>query len=118
VAPLRFGAGIKGKINQSMGFGVPVVATSLAVEGMPLINRKDILVADEPADFAQALIELYESEELWKRVSENGIRKTRALYSTEAAREKLEFLFSDNHLRSLEQSPLVAEQDLIVTARS
>ena len=39
VAPLRFGAGIKGKINQSMGFGVPVVATSLAVEGMPLTNR-------------------------------------------------------------------------------
>ena len=34
VAPLRFGAGVKGKINQSMAFGVPVVATSLAVEGM------------------------------------------------------------------------------------
>ena len=33
VAPLRFGAGVKGKINQSMAFGVPVVATSLAVEG-------------------------------------------------------------------------------------
>jgi GT2 family glycosyltransferase len=118
VAPLRFGAGIKGKINQSMGFGVPVVATSLAVEGMPLINRKDILVADEPEDFAQALIELYESEELWKRVSENGIRKTRALYSTEAAREKLEFLFSDEHLRSLGTSPPVAEQELVVAARS
>ena len=34
VAPLRFGAGVKGKINQSMAFGVPVVATSVAVEGM------------------------------------------------------------------------------------
>src|SRR4029453_12733513 len=78
VAPLRFGAGIKGKINQSMGFGVPVVATSLAVDGMPLTNRKDILVADEPQDFAHALIELYESEELWNRLSENGTRKTRA----------------------------------------
>ena len=32
VAPLRFGAGVKGKINQSMAMGVPVVATSLAVE--------------------------------------------------------------------------------------
>src|SRR5262249_15894103 len=56
VAPLRFGAGIKGKINQSMGFGVPVVATSIAVEGMPLTNREDILIADEPEDFARALI--------------------------------------------------------------
>ena len=115
VAPLRFGAGIKGKINQSMGFGVPVVATTLAVEGMPLINRKDILVADEAEDFAHALIELYESEALWNRLSENGIRKTRALYSTEAAREKLKLLFGDEHLKCLGTSPPVAEPELLVT---
>ena len=115
VAPLRFGAGIKGKINQSMGFGVPVVATTLAVEGMPLINRKDILVADEAEDFAHALIELYESEALWNRLSENGIRKTRALYSTEAAREKLKLLFGDEHLKWLGTSPPVAEPELLVT---
>ena len=69
VAPLRFGAGIKGKINQSMAFGVPVVATSIAVEGMNLVDHEHVLVADEPQDFARALIELYESEELWKRLS-------------------------------------------------
>ena len=40
VAPLRFGAGVKGKINQSMAFGVPVVATSLAVEGTGLRDRR------------------------------------------------------------------------------
>ena len=101
IAPLRFGAGVKGKINQSMAFGVPVVATSLAVEGMELTDHEDILIADEPEDFAWALIELYESEELWKRLSENGIRKTRSLYSTDTAREKLEPLFSDQHLTSL-----------------
>ena len=65
VAPLRFGAGVKGKINQSMAFGVPVVATSMAIEGMELQDREDILVADEPEEFARAIIELYESEELW-----------------------------------------------------
>src|SRR5438046_4884631 len=68
VAPLRYGAGIKGKINQSIAFGVPVVATSLAVEGMELTDHKDILVADEPQDFAHALTELYESKELWNRL--------------------------------------------------
>ena len=108
VAPLRFGAGIKGKINQSMGFGVPVVATSLAVEGMELQDREDILIADEPEDFARALIELYESEDLWTRLSENGIRKTQALYSTEAARKKLELLFSDDHLACQRESAAVA----------
>ena len=117
VAPLRFGAGIKGKINQSMGFGVPVVATSLAVEGMPLINRKDILVADEPEDFAHALIELYESEQLWNRLSENGIKKTRELHSVEAAREKLKFLFSDEHLNGSEPSPAMAEKGLVLAGK-
>ncbi len=115
VAPLRFGAGVKGKINQSMGFGVPVVATTLAIEGMPLINRRDILVADEAEDFAHALIELYKSEALWNNLSENGIRKTRALYSIEAAREKLKLLFGDEHLKYLGKSPPVAEPELLVT---
>ena len=86
VAPLRFGAGVKGKINQSMAFGVPVVATSLAVEGMELTDHEDVLVVDEPEDFARALIELYESEELWTRLCQNGLKTARALYSTDAAR--------------------------------
>ena len=115
VAPLRFGAGVKGKINQSMAFGVPVVATSIAVDGTELRDRQEILVADEPEDFAKALIELYESEELWSRLSENGIRKTRELYSVETAREKLKFLFSNEHLNRFESSASIAEQELAVT---
>jgi GT2 family glycosyltransferase/glycosyltransferase involved in cell wall biosynthesis len=118
VAPLRFGAGVKGKINQSTAFGVPVVATSLAVEGTELQDREEILVADEPADFARALIELYESEQLWKRLSENGIRKTRALYSADAARSKLEFLFSDDHLNRVEQPAPIQQPEVPVALKS
>src|SRR4029077_18741889 len=117
IAPLRFGAGVKGKINQSMALGVPVVATSVAAEGMELNDHEDILLADEPEDFARALVELYESEDLWNRLSENGIRKTRALYSTDVARKKLEFLFSDEHLRGSQQLP-VSEQELVAGATS
>jgi GT2 family glycosyltransferase len=116
VAPLRFGAGVKGKINQSMGFGVPVVATPTAVEGTELRNGEDILVAGKPEAFASALITLYESEELWNRLSENGLRKTRALYSVETARKKLEVLFSDEHMRGSEQAPSVGEQALALSA--
>ena len=118
VAPLRFGAGVKGKINQSMAFGVPVVATSVAVEGTELNDREEILMADEPEEFARALIELYESEELWKRLSENGLAKTRALYSPDTARKSLDFLFSDDHLRGLKQSPAVARSEIAVAAEN
>src|SRR5207247_10396349 len=119
VAPLRFGAGVKGKINQSMAFGVPVVATSLGVEGTELRDREDIMVVDQPEDFARALIELYESEELWNRLSENGIRKTQTLYSTEVARETPHALFSDQHLITVRGSrSAVTQRDVAMAARS
>jgi GT2 family glycosyltransferase/glycosyltransferase involved in cell wall biosynthesis len=118
VAPLRFGAGVKGKINQSMAFGVPVVATSLAVEGMGLTDHEDILVADEPEGFARALIELYESEELWNRLSEKGIRKTRASYSTDTASKTLEFLFGEEHLRGLDRSTGAQQPEITLATKS
>jgi GT2 family glycosyltransferase/glycosyltransferase involved in cell wall biosynthesis len=117
VAPLRFGAGVKGKVNQSMAFGVPVVATSIAVEGTELRHGEDILVANEPEAFADALIALYHSEDLWNRLSENGLKKTRALYSVETARKKLEALFGDAHLKGPEKmKPSSGRQVLAVSA--
>src|SRR5438132_1605378 len=118
VAPLRFGAGVKVKTNQSMAYGVPVVATSLAVEGMMLIEHEDILVADEPEGFAHALVELYGSEELWNRLSENGIKQTKEHYSVEAAQKRLSHLFSDEHLKSLgAQSPIFTQRDVAMAAK-
>ncbi len=97
IAPLRWGAGVKGKINQSMAFGVPVVSTSVGAEGMALTDRQNILIADKAEDFARALIELYESEELWEQISRNGIEKTKATYSVEVATKQLSHLLSDSH---------------------
>ena len=118
VAPLRFGAGVKGKINQSMGLGVPVVATSIAVEGTELQNGEDVLVADEPEAFANALVTLYESEELWNRLSENGLKKTRSLYSIETARKKLEGLFGHEHIRRSAPAPSLGEQQALAFTAS
>ncbi len=96
IAPLRYGAGVKGKVNQSMGLGVPVIATSIAVEGMGLAHREDVMIADDPADFARALLEVYSSPELWERISEAGVRKTEAMFSRATAERQLRRLFSDN----------------------
>jgi GT2 family glycosyltransferase/glycosyltransferase involved in cell wall biosynthesis len=118
VAPLRFGAGVKGKINQSMALGVPVIATSMAAQGMELQDHEDILLADEPEEFAQALVELYESEDLWNRLSENGVRITRTLYSTDAARKKLEFLLGKDHLEGRVPSTEVPQKEIVLAANS
>jgi O-antigen biosynthesis protein len=98
VAPIRYGAGVKGKINQSMGLGLPVVATSAAVEGMSLTNGEDVLVADDPAQFAECVIEVYNSEGIWTRLSTNGLETTRKLYSPQVARQTLARLFDDDRI--------------------
>jgi glycosyltransferase involved in cell wall biosynthesis len=72
VAPLRYGGGIKGKIVSSLSYGVPVVASSIAAEGMELQPEENILVADTPRDFADQVIRLCADDALWRRLSRNG----------------------------------------------
>jgi glycosyltransferase involved in cell wall biosynthesis len=73
VAPLRFGAGVKGKIATAMSHGLPCVATSIGAEGMGLVDGRDVLVADTPADFATAVCRLYTNPDLWARLSSSGL---------------------------------------------
>ena len=89
VAPLRYGAGVKGKINQSLAYGLPVVATSQAVEGMFLEDGKSVLVADEPMAFATAVLRLYRDQELWERLSAGGLAVMEAHFGFAAARRAL-----------------------------
>ncbi|TCZ84960.1 glycosyltransferase [Lysobacter sp. N42] len=86
VAPLRFGAGVKGKVNLSMAHGQPVVATSCTVEGMHLRDGEDVLVADDPQAFADAVLRLYGDEALWNRLAANGLDNVARHFSMDAAR--------------------------------
>jgi GT2 family glycosyltransferase len=72
VAPMRFGAGMKGKIGDALSYGLPVVTTSVGAEGMGLRDGEDVLLADTPAEFAAAVVRLYRDEELWLRLSSNA----------------------------------------------
>jgi GT2 family glycosyltransferase len=72
VAPIRYGAGIKGKVATAMAHGVPVVATSCAAEGMFLENERDLLIVDDPDTFAEHVFTLYTDPEAWAKFSRNG----------------------------------------------
>ena len=74
VAPLRFGAGVKGKVHLSMSYGLPVVMTSLAADGMFVKHGESALIADDPQSFCNEVVRLYQDELLWTRLSENGAR--------------------------------------------
>lgn len=68
IAPIRYGAGIKLKVPAALQYGVPVVATSVATEGLNEDFRRCVLIADEPAVFARHVIELLASRQQWDRV--------------------------------------------------
>ena len=72
VAPLRYGAGMKGKIGQALSLGLPIVTTSIGAEGMELENERNVLIADDPCAFAAAVLRLYHDRELWNRLSAAG----------------------------------------------
>ncbi len=69
VAPLRFGAGMMGKIGQSISLGLPVVTTSIGAEGMGLVDGESVLIGDSPSEFADAVVRLYTDDDLWMAVA-------------------------------------------------
>jgi len=72
IAPLRFGAGVKGKVGEAMSYALPVVTTSIGAEGFGLINEFSAMIADTPASFAAAVVRLYSDEELWQSLARNS----------------------------------------------
>jgi glycosyltransferase involved in cell wall biosynthesis len=86
VAPLRFGAGFKGKIATSLAHGVPVVATPLALEGMGLKDGDGITAANTPAETAHAILSLYRNPAAWAAQSARALERCAALYAPAEAR--------------------------------
>lgn len=64
IAPLRAGSGIKGKIIQALGYGRPVVTTSVGAEGIEIGTENGLWVNDNPKEFADKLVELVNSNHL------------------------------------------------------
>jgi len=85
ISPLRYGAGVKGKVNQAMSFGLPVVATTPSIEGMHLTPGIDVLVGDDPQAFADAVVFAYKDQALWERLAAGGRDNVSRHFSREVA---------------------------------
>ncbi|MFM6510309.1 MAG: glycosyltransferase [Microcystis panniformis] len=94
VAPLRFGAGMKGKIGQSLSLGLPTITTRIGAEGMGLIDHQDVLIADTAEEFACAVIELYDNRELWQKLADNSL-ETIKRYQPATVQTNLQALLSN-----------------------
>ncbi len=98
ISPLRYGAGMKGKIGEALARGLPVISTSVGAEGFQFQNEIQALIADTPKDFANAVIQAYSDKTLWNRLSTNGLRLIEDRFSPDAVlpavRSLLEWRFT------------------------
>ena len=84
-APLRFGAGVKGKIVESIAHGVPVVTTTIGVEGIPVRPDRDVLVGDSCDELASRVVRLLRDDALWREMSVTAKESVRTHFSRERA---------------------------------
>ena len=96
VSPLRYGAGVKGKIGQSMAYGLPVVTTSLGAEGIGFIDGYNALIADGEDKFADKTVKLYQDRNLWEILSANARALVDEKYSPDAVKRVLSLVLEKN----------------------
>ncbi|MCS5734876.1 glycosyltransferase [Herbiconiux daphne] len=99
IAPLRYGAGVKGKVGDAWAHGVPVVMTALAAEGMQVDDGRTGIVADTAEEFAAAVVRLHRDRELWQSISDQSRAHVDRVFGRErlvqALAEILEFQVDD-----------------------
>lgn len=81
VVPLRAGSGVRLKIMESLSAGLPIVSTTVGAEGLPLENGQDILIADDAAAFAQAVLRLLQDDTLRRDMAKRGQQRARTDFS-------------------------------------
>jgi len=84
LAPIRYGAGIKGKITDSWAAGTPVITTPVGAEGMHENRQWGGRIEKSPAKLVQSAIEIYESSKIWQEASEAGQSLLCALFDESA----------------------------------
>lgn len=72
LAPIRFGAGIKGKLLEAMQCGTPSITTSIGAEAMAGALNWNGFVNDNPNEFVEATVKVYNDKKLWQQCQENG----------------------------------------------
>lgn len=89
VAPIRYGAGIKGKVAMSFAYGVPAVLTTCAAEGMELHDGGIALIRDDPAAFADAVLSLYDDASRWAAMSASALTFVEKTYGSALGRRRV-----------------------------
>jgi GT2 family glycosyltransferase len=95
IAPLRYGAGVKGKVGEALTWGVPVVTTSIGAEGMELSHQETAWISDDPQEFANGISKLLDNDELWNKLATAGEEHINAIMGPETLKKALNRVLSE-----------------------
>lgn len=101
LAPLRFGAGIKGKLTEAMICGTPSITSEIGAEGMHNKLPWNGFVAEDYSNFSEKAVHLYTDKKIWNECQKNGIEIINQIYD----KEKLGELFI-NQVKEIQQNLL------------
>jgi len=90
VCPVRLGGGFRGKILEAMAVGTPVVSSSLGAEGVPAVQRENIIVADNPEEFTQAILDLMNDDKLFEKIRKKARKLVEEKYAWQKGVEIME----------------------------
>lgn len=111
VAPLRYGGGMKGKINEAMSHGVPVVSTSIGAQGFDAKNNIHMIIEDDPIQFAKSVVELLENPFKQRKIGLAGQKLNQRICSPEVIEARInELLNSILTLKSKKKHSVKASQ--------
>jgi len=95
LAPLRYGAGLQGKVARSLLHGIPCVASPIAAEGMKGEEENGIVVAETPDDYATLVSLLYNDAGRWKEASDQARAFFQANYSYAAGKKRVAIIIEE-----------------------
>lgn len=105
IVPIRIGSGLRTKILYAMAQGVPVITTSMACEGIPVVNKEHVMIADTPKEMAAAVNYLRENPSELRRLALNAQELMRRKFSQQAAGD-----LRDNFYRAIVNKIPIEEQ--------
>jgi len=95
VVPQRIGSGVKYKTTEAMALGLPLVGSSVGVEGTGLVDGVTAFVADDPSEFAAKVIELYSNRGTWNEFAQGAFELAEQSFSREAVLPRVEKMVSE-----------------------